>query len=607
MTDSGDRTEPSEGSSPDSGRSMPTWVMAIVAALAWIVLRIWVVANAEAPRGPDNIGPWATAFVWARMHPRVDMVDLPPYSVGTGAVLAPILLVVDDPVLRYRIGILVLSCIALVGACAISMTVRSTLRCGRRGFVAAMLVGALGTSVAFTTSFTWVEPAAFAYFGVWLALVTWTFARPTWPRVMFVGMYSGSAVLIHGRFTLLAPIWLLMIAWLEFSEHRTGRSSRVAAATLGGLIVSIAASMAFARWLRSSIVDEAWSESSFGSDLTFVHEMDEIDYWIAVAQTGVGQAWYGATSTFGLALVGAWTLVRVARRRPDDDDGRRRVMTARTILAGSGAIYATSVLWIAPALLDPAPPPWGRGRWDHLVHGRYIDAVAIALASFGAAALVSRPATASRRVLALSVASVLALSGAIIVGHAWTDRDLLPVNRGSISGVSAFPVGSDVHLARWSALGVLIGSLVVIVSARGRSASLGILAIVMVASAASGSRLAVEHLQKWDSSALYEAVPTAVTQQRAVVAADALTSTAFRFNYPVQQFELAPSNWNFEISPLDSEDLAMELPSDAALTVMWWDVAPAGGWCDVGAYGSVRVWVARALLPDGARTDGCTS
>jgi hypothetical protein len=595
MTDPCDEAEP-------SGHSLPMLVTVITAAVAWVALRVWVITAAEAPNGPDNVGPWAAAFVWARADPRIDMADLPPYSVGTGGILSPILLVVDDPVLRYRIGIGVLSCLAVAAAYAVARTVRSTLRCGVHGLLVAMLVGTLGTAIAFTTSFTWVEPVAFAYFGVWLALASWTFAGSAWLPVMLVGAYTGAAVLIHGRFTLLAPAWFLIVAWWEFSKPRQGRDRRRSLLVLAGLAITIGAAMVLARWLRVRVIDAAWSQASFDSDVTFAHMVDDIHYWAAVVQSTIGQAWYVVTSTFGLAVVGAWNLLRIARGESESDSAR---WTAVAALVGSGVVYATSVLWIAPAILDPAPPPWFRGRWDHLVHGRYLDAVAVTLAAFGAAALASRRNDASRRVLALSMVAIVVLFGAIVALEAWADPTLEDLNAGSIPGVSGFPVGAQAHLARWSAVGVVIGGILLLVSQRGRLATFCAVAVVMTLCAVSGSRLAVQRMQRFDSSALYAGVPASPTPQRALVAADAMDSTAFRYGFPVQQFVLAPSNWSFEISALESHELASGLPSDAGLTVMWWDATPEGSWCLVGEYGRLRIWVTRSLVPD--ESDGCTS
>ena len=110
----------------DATGERPVAAIGVVVATAVVVVacRVWVATQAVMPKGPDVIGPWAVASHLSRAPVSIDMYDLPPYSVGMGAVLAPFVRVVDDPATRYRLVVALLGLSSLFAGWCIATVVR---------------------------------------------------------------------------------------------------------------------------------------------------------------------------------------------------------------------------------------------------------------------------------------------------------------------------------------------------------------------------------------------------------------------------------------------------------------------------------------------------
>ena len=348
-----------------------------------IATRIWVLGAVGVPRGPDNLGPWAVAFQFAGARPALDMYDLPPYSVGMGAVLAPLVALVQDPVLRHRIAIGLLGLGGLVAAWLTARTVRAALGAPLPA-AAAFCVVAGATAVSFGSSFTWVEPLALVWLVAVLTAMCWSLgAAPRWSPVAVAALAS-TAILVHGRMALVPVVWLGAVVATSWPSLRRPEQRRSGAALVGATAAVTVLGGAACRVLQQAMIDRAWSRTSADTETRVLDALGRADFPVAVLVELAGQAWYLTASTLGLAPLGLGVLTVVAAGRsgrPELDAARWR-RSAAVVLVTLLSVWAVGCLFMAGEIRGA---PY---RADHLVYGRYVDQVAVVLAAIGAAGLV---------------------------------------------------------------------------------------------------------------------------------------------------------------------------------------------------------------------------
>jgi hypothetical protein len=559
------------------------------------------------PKGPDVIGPWAAASHLSGSSITMDMYALPPYSIGTGVLLSPLYAIVDDPVTRYQLAVLLFGLSSLFAGWCVSLFVRDTFDAGPLQRAAAFSLTAGITAVAFTSTFTWAEPLALTWVCGWLALLAWAMrsSRP-WPPLV-VAFMASTAPLVHGRVILIPLIWCVASLVLAISRWRaTGNALRESARAVAVLLVT-AFGLLGAQALRSAVVAAAWSSPNLQNDTQILSRISEPAYWGAALIQGVGVLWYATASTFGLAPIGLAALVGVAFNRPAATQARR--LTSVVALAGLLSVWAVGVLFIANGLTDPGP-----SRHDYLVYGRYAEPATIAFAACGAAYLV---ALVRRRALISLAGAALVLCATAIFAR-WrligVGEAPVAVNEATISGVASFPLDRPgLDLTRWSAIGlgvmVILAVAVLVASHLGRrSVVAGAIAAVCLIGGVTGSVRAVSEHRAWDNSVLYEGYPDAGERRVVVpVAVDAVDGMAYSFNMPSQQYALSDKGWQFEIVPDPSDKLVDSITSQDEMVVLLHDAgAPTGSWCALSRFADVVVW-ARTSLVAGEPAGDCST
>ncbi|MBX3287426.1 MAG: hypothetical protein KF703_18910, partial [Actinobacteria bacterium] len=155
----------------------------------------------------------------------------------------------------------------------------------------------------------------------------------------------------------------------------------------------------------------------------------------------VGQSWYLAAGSIGLAVVGLAVAVRVLRGRAVDADADRRSdagarFAVGLVLAVAASVFATSVLFFAQ----------NQFRADHWVYGRHNDSFTPLLVALGVASLLSARSW-RRRLVDLAAGAVVIAATGIVVVVARDPRDLG-------NDLSAFAVPAIVRWARTDPAGV---------------------------------------------------------------------------------------------------------------------------------------------------------
>ncbi len=584
------------------GRHAAVTIVALTTATV-VVVRLWVASQASMPKGPDVLGPWAAAFHLSRGPIGIDMYDLPPYSVGMGVVLAPLVRVVDDPALRYQIAVALLGLSSLFAGWCIARFVRASTDADPVQQAVAFCVTSAITAVAFSSTFTWAEPLVLAWLCAWLALVAWSMGSARWWSPSVVASLASTAPLVHGRVVLIPVIWCAASLLTVVLRRRRGVRSSSDLAAAGGVVLVTALVTALSQLLRSSVVTAVWSSADLANDTQVVDHVGEPAFWGAVLIESVGQLWYATTSTFGLAPIGVAVVVAMAAGRLGSLSGAQR-RSLSVAAAGLASVWAVGVLFIASGLTAPGPE-----RLDYLIYGRYGDPAVVVFAACGAAFLVS----AARRtaVVALGGSAALLLVTGLFTTWRLHGLDERPeaINEGVISGVASFPLDRPgLDLLRWSALALTaIGAFA---SSRlgGRVALSASITVVVLLGGVAGSVRAVEEHRAWDNSVLYLDYPGApVARSTVPVAQDTLGRDAYRFNMPSQQYVLAAQGWQLEVVPESSDELVTSIAPDHHMVVLRYTAgAPSAEWCHISRYDDVIVWV-RTTIAAGEPGGECSN
>lgn len=274
----------------------------------------------------------------------------------------------SDPTDLYRVAMVTNAFLAGVAACVLYALTRRLTDLTRRGTAAAVMVAVMLPGSLFVTNFVWSEPLTVAtLLGSILAMVAFD-AHPTVARGLVAGGVAGAGFASHTRLLPLLGVVVAsaMIALRRRHLSRTGAAG--VALWCGALFVTVTV---VSRALVEDIWNEPFERNSYGGligQLGHVHEA-------VIAM--IGQGWYLAVTTGGLAVIGTIALIRAARSSGWDDQSVRRRSAARIALVVISIEFALSGVFMAG--------PW---RGDHVVYGRYNDAFVGVLVVVGIASVL---------------------------------------------------------------------------------------------------------------------------------------------------------------------------------------------------------------------------
>lgn len=556
--------------------------------MAVIATRVWVIASVTIPRGPDNLGPWAVAFAVAGADPTVIMYGQPPYSVGMGLLLSPLVLAVQDPVLRHQAAIAMLGLGSLLAGWLVAHTVGRAVDRPLARAVAFCVTAGL-TSVSFASSFTWVEPLALLWLSAVLAAMAWSIGSPRRWTPVAVGAGVSTAYLVHGRFLLVPLVWIVATIALEWPALRRRDEGARAAFVVTATAAVVGVGMVGSHSLRDRLIDDAWERPLLDVDTRVLSQLGEPGLPVAVLTELAGQLWYVTASTFGLAPMGLMALAAIITGRSPLTDARWRRLSA-VVAAALLSVWAIGCLFMAGTI---------RGRVlraDHLIYGRYVDQVAVVLAAVGAAAFVTCSRRWGNRSGLASGVTMLALGAVAFWTRQRTGAGDLPLIESTVSGLASLPIdrpGMDV--VAWTLL-PLVG-LILLIAARQIApvvATLTLCAILVVGSLAGAARARDAHVA-WPNDELHVGYPPAPDgHTRVRVAADAMEGRAYSFNLPSQQYALADEGWSLDVVPETSEELVRDLRDDRMIVVRDDLAQPPAGWCVRAKFHKVAIWMLEA-------------
>ncbi len=235
---------------------------------------------------------------------------------------------------------------------------------------------------------------------------------------------------MHGR---TGPLAIAAAAALVVAAARHGRP-----AAMIGIGASLLAALALLHVCIGQYHDSVWESTletnTIGATLRRLGDVG------GLALSAVGQVWYVAVSTLGLAVIGAWRLSAEIRRR-------ERREPAAIVLGTTLLLVLLSILFMT-----------GRDQPHYTVYGRYNDAVLGPLVLVGAVWALSRPpqrfatrVAAAIIGLVLATAAVLEVSGRFQPPRRLVTWDMTP-------GLVPFALGRNhIDVALITLVAILIG------------------------------------------------------------------------------------------------------------------------------------------------------
>jgi len=371
----------------DAGKTATqVWVSAIVVLVVAVYVRVSVLAarlatptvtdevywllNGQVVLGRDEIAPTHGRFF---------------YPIGYGVVTAAADVIGGSLSRAFHISLVANMLFAFLTAwCLITI--------GRRVFnfsfeTSAVAAGVmlLMPGVVAATTLVWSESLVQFSF-VLIVLVTYQYlARPNTSRALVVGIVAGLLPAVHGRFTLLVPVIIVVVVASTIRHKLPVRSVVIAHVAL---VVCFALSRFGNRWLKDTFYPNASNRESGA-----LRKVTNPSWWDEIFHLITGHAWYVITTSFGVAAIGVYVIVRYVR----SSERWQQRTTIVFIAVSSSALLTTSAIALVSA-----------SRAEIHFYGRYVDAFAPMFVFLGVAGLLTfaRPSRIAWIIGALSIIGV---------------------------------------------------------------------------------------------------------------------------------------------------------------------------------------------------------
>lgn len=371
------------------------WVLVAVGTVAVLVLHIWITGPVGAPSViPDEAGYLGNAR-WLAGEPGTwGMGVAPYYGFGYPLLLVGLFRLIDDPDLLWR-AILVENAVLLATLVPLLfLFCRRVLRAGATAAVVAAVVGAtVPAATAASGSATSENLALPLLVATALALHSALRDGPLLLRVWF----GPAVVLLLATHPRSSPIVAVALVTVLIAWWRRLVPARVA---LGNLALLVGLTLV-AMLVRHRLETDRWGavDAAGGTVGDLLEFLSEPDGWAEVGRNVIGQAWYLAVGSLGLAVLGGWLLGRRVVGYGEGDlpaPAAAERATAAFVLAAAAGVFATSVAFFAQVQFFD----------DHLVYGRHNDTFS---PIWVAAALVLLHEASSRRSAVVRIGAALAV------------------------------------------------------------------------------------------------------------------------------------------------------------------------------------------------------
>jgi hypothetical protein len=255
-------------------------------------------------------------------------------------------------------------------------------------------------SVAAFSLFVYAESLSRLLIAVVVLLVFEISSSATVSKMIATGAVAAFLPIVHGRFVLLLPLTVfVMIGIALFAQPRRYQS------LVAGLSTCVVVYLTCDQ-LNMHLRNELYV-ASVGKEDRILERMTTLSEWPSILRSAAGQMWYLISTSYGLAFVGLAVLTLAVWQHLSKRSWREAI-PAIYVIGIVGAVALTSSVQLAYVT-----------RADHLIYGRYVEAMSPVLVAIACAALL----TSFRcRLWGLALTVVVALTVILLIA---TDGDRL--------------------------------------------------------------------------------------------------------------------------------------------------------------------------------------
>jgi len=371
-------------------------LVATLGAIALVVL-VWATfASRGASVRPDELGFLLNGWVLTGHDETLFGAEFRSfYTAGYGFVTAAAAVVGRGIDAQYRLSLLANIGLVVATAAALARLAFRHLAVSRRMSRTLAIVVAIGPAVAANSLFAWSETLNRFLFVAATLLAFEHVVRPRWSTSISIAVTSSFMVIAHGRFTLVPALAVALIAVTALQSPR-----RLLLPTVGGIVAAIVSYWIFTR-INVSLRRDLYPAAG-GKEGRMVDKLTTVSNLPSLGRSATGQLWYVLATSFGLAAVGLAVNVRSvvhALRRPRT----LQWVAPGFVLAAAGTVALASALQLLRVI-----------RPDHLVYGRYLEAVSPVFVMLGLAAVVSGSRFA-RRAWVAGIAATVACAAILTI------------------------------------------------------------------------------------------------------------------------------------------------------------------------------------------------
>lgn len=391
------------------------WVIGVL-TLA-LALRIVPALDAVRPIVfEDEIGYLANAKFFSGVGNLPILGEMGYYQTGWGLALAPIYWLSSNPVSIYRFAIAISVLFGWAALWPIAGIVRRLTDLTERE---ALIVGALATLTpgsVLMSGYAYAETFLMLILACLLLVGLRFWARSTFLNSAFFGVLTAFSYVVHGR-AIALPIVCLLFAILV-TRRRDSSWVFLLTAVFSGSLVAIGAHLADTA-LQATVYNLPFDRLSLGWHLLFNQSPRSFGTVL------VGQLWYGAVATGGMALIGlliagkhAWA--ELVNRRPGPWNWWL-------------ACYSATLFIIVITFSKNLPNP---GRLDYYAYGRYLEVFSPPLVGLAIAHLAIIKSISRRHLIYIALAAGALTCLTVVAVGGWRFLEGKPLAALSVSGIA---------------------------------------------------------------------------------------------------------------------------------------------------------------------------
>ena len=354
----------------------------LLAVLVAVIRYLYVVDRTAVSLSPDEFASLGIARFLSGGE--FNMLVASTYRPLPGAMLVPWTLLLDDPELIVRFGLATNAVVAGATMFVLVPLLARLTNFDRGGVLVVSGVIAVLPASLEATAHLWAEPmVTLTFLGSLAAMLRFVEHPAMGPLLSSIG-WSVVGFTSHGRLLPFAVlIGLLAVVWSLAQGHRGLASCAAVTAVLG-----LAISALIQRWIVSEVWELPGSRNSSGAI------WDRLGNPVEVLDAAAGQIWYQLAAS---ALVVGFGVVELARRASDKVDVARR-RDALVVLGLTVPLAIVSFVFMSDV-----------SRADHVLYGRYTDAVVWPVLGVGASWMFFDHSTMTRRRRRFAVAALIAV------------------------------------------------------------------------------------------------------------------------------------------------------------------------------------------------------